>query len=97
MRWTDEAEIASVTPARTSARASSAQLHVDSERPQSSGNSQASFTRCAATIGGKTRGAPATKCIIEPEQTKPFETVRPLADQSARHPHPACDLRHEPP
>ena len=35
MRWTDEAEIASVTPSRTSARASSAQLHVDSERPQS--------------------------------------------------------------
>src|SRR5665213_929484 len=76
-----------------SVRASSLQVHVDSERASSSGSSQASLTRCVATIGGKTRGPPASRCIVETEEPAVDEPLRPLADDPAPQPDPPTDLR----
>ena len=68
-RGTDEGEIASVTPSRISVRASSLQSQVESDRSHRSGSSHASLIRYVATIGGKTRGTPAARSIVQAAET----------------------------
>jgi hypothetical protein len=47
--------MASTTPSWTNCRASAALSHCDTERPTTSGRSQASLTTYNATTGGKNR------------------------------------------
>jgi hypothetical protein len=75
----------SVTPAWTRARASSVQSHWERLRPQSSGRSQASLTRCTATSGGKARGAPQASFLSLPSEALLAVTFAPLRDHARRH------------
>src|SRR5690606_24087540 len=93
IRCTDDGEIESTTPSSISFFASSAQSHVDSDRATSSGNSHASLTRCVATIGGKTRGAPASWCVGQSPESIDGKPRSPLAHDSSREPDLAADLR----
>src|ERR1043165_1853232 len=79
MRRTVAAEMLSTMPSRTSCRASSTQSHCDSERPSLSGRSQAIFTRCNATEGGKNRLTASACLIVQPIDAQSQETADPLA------------------
>jgi hypothetical protein len=63
---TVSAEIDSTTPSRTNCRAISVQSHCDNDRPTSSGRSQAIFTTCIATSGGKDRLTATPGTIVQP-------------------------------
>jgi hypothetical protein len=76
---TISAEIDVTTPSRTNWRAISAQSHCDHDRPASSGRSQAIFTTCLATSGGKDRLAAATGAIAQPVETIRQEPLDPRA------------------
>src|SRR5579883_2545180 len=89
IRCTDWGEMSWTILSRLSARASSAQVHKDRDRPVSSGSSQASLIRWAATWGGKA-GWPATPRSIE-QALEPLikEAPGPLAHDAplaADHP-----------
>ena len=56
-------EIDVTTPSSFNWRAISVQSHCDNERPTSSGRSQAIFTTCTATSGGKDRLAAPPRAI----------------------------------
>ena len=92
IRCTDEGEIESTIPSSISFFASSAQSHVDSDRATSSGNSHASLTRYVATIGGKTRGPPASWCICKAAKSIDREPGSPLAYDPPRKPDLTADL-----
>src|SRR5947209_17310120 len=74
------------TPSATSWRASSRQSHSDSDRPRSSGRSQAILTRCNATSGGKDRLAAGSGPVAEAAQAVGSEAFGPLADVADAHP-----------
>ena len=82
MRWTDEGAIESTRPSRFRLRASSAHVHVDSERPMVSGSSQASLTRCVVTSGGKTGWAPGSRSIFQTGQPACLKAATPFADNA---------------
>src|SRR3982750_990096 len=79
MRRTVSAEMLGTTPSRTNCRAISVQSHCDSERPSSSGRSQAILTTYIATSGGKDRLAAATGTIVQAGDAAPEEPPDPLA------------------
>src|SRR4051795_7066448 len=66
-------------PSATSGRAISRQSQVDSERPRSSGRSQAILTRWRATSGGKDRLAAGSGLVAEAGQSLGPESLGPLA------------------
>ena len=78
MRWMVWGEMSSTTPSFRSDRASSSQVHVERDRRALSGNSHASFTRCAATLGGKTSRPPAARKVDQSSQSLVLEAFRPL-------------------
>lgn len=80
MRCTDCAQLESTV----SLMASCPHVHGDDERSALSGSSQASFTRWAATPGGKPSRAPRTRPICESFETVALEAHSPLADDLAR-------------
>src|SRR5215470_12266736 len=80
MRRTVAAEIDSTTPSRANCRAISMQSHCDSERPRSSGRSQAILTTYSATSGGKGRLAAAPGAIVQAGEATVEEALHPLAD-----------------
>src|SRR5512133_1265628 len=89
MRCTDCAEIASTVPSAACLMASCPHVHSDSDRSALSGNSQASFTRCAATSGGKASWTPASRLIEQPGQSPLLEALAPLVHDPA----PTMQLR----
>lgn len=88
MRCTDCGEFDSTVPSAVSLIASCPQVHSDSERSALSGNSHASFTRCAATSGGKAGRTPAARLIDQPGKPVVLETFPPLV----HNPAPAMKL-----
>ena len=89
------------TPRSMAVRASSAHVHSDSERSAFSGSSHASFTRCVAITGGKSRGAAATRLVDQAGEPVRLEATRPLANDLAlsthlpRHRQERPTLRHQ--
>src|SRR5947209_17867634 len=73
------------TPSATSWRASSRQSHSDSDRPRSSGRSQAILTRCSATSGGKDRLAAGSGLVVKACEPVGAEPFGPLADVPRAH------------
>jgi hypothetical protein len=66
--------------------------HCDNDRPCSSGRSQAIFTTCIATAGGKDRLAAAPRTIVESLQALLEEALDPLSDVLLRQADPAGDM-----
>ena len=88
MRRTVSAEMLGTIPSATNWRAISRQSHSDSERPRSSGRSQAILTRCSATAGGKDRRAAGSRSVVEAGKAVASEAFGPLADMPHAHPAP---------
>src|SRR3954470_14873647 len=76
------------TPSAPNCRAISRQSQKDSDRPRSSGRSQAILTRCSATSGGKDRLAAGSGSVAEAGQAMESEAGGPLADVAHAHPAP---------
>src|SRR4051812_32111584 len=74
------------TPSATNCRAISRQSQKDSERPRSSGRSQAILTRCSATPGGKDRLAAGSGLVVKSSEPVGPEPLGPLADMPHAHP-----------
>ena len=80
MRRTVSGEMLGTTPSATSWPASSWQSHSDSDRPRSSGRSQAILTRCSATSGEKDRLAAGPGPVAEAGQAVGSKPFGPLTD-----------------
>src|SRR5262249_55468989 len=80
IRRTVSGEMAGTTPSATNWRAISRQSQSASDRPRSSGRSQAILTRCRATSGGKDRLAAGSGPGAGAGQAEGPEAVGPLAD-----------------
>ena len=79
--------IDSTSPSATSWRASSGASHAESERPFSSGRSQASLTACSATTGGKNRRAAGAWFVLQAGKTFGEKARGPLAHVPHAHTH----------
>src|SRR5262249_23988472 len=88
MRRTVSGEMSGTTPSATNWWAISRQSQSDSDRPRSSGRSQAILTRCSATSGGKDRLAAGSGPVAEAGQPEEPEAFGPLVD--VPHAHPAA-------